>query len=100
MKKETRIMKINRDTLEKLRMQYPDESLNEILGWAIFELTFIEHQSKKLKIPLENIKEANIFISSVSGIIGAKIITLTEVYKNEIEDVNFEDAMKIFEEEI
>lgn len=100
MKKETQVIKINRETLERLRMQYPDESLNEIIGWTIFELTYIEHQAKELKIPLENIKEANIFISTLSGMFGAKIMTLTEVYKNEIEDVKFEDAMKIFEEEI
>lgn len=100
MKKETQPIKIDRDILEKLRMQHPDESFNEIVGWTIFELTYIEHQSRKLKIPSENIKEANIFISMMSKLLDTKIITLTEVYKNEIEDVKFEDAMKIFEEDI
>lgn len=100
MKKESTPLKINKETLETLRNQHPDESINEIIGWHIFELTYAKRKAKELKIPLSLLKEANIFISSVSGILGVKIKSLTEVFKNEIEDGSFDEAMKIFEEDI
>lgn len=100
MKKESTPLKINKETLETLRNQHPDESVNEIIGWHIFELTYAKRKAKKFKIPLSQVKEANIYISSVSGILGVKIMSLTEVLKNEIENAKFEEAMKVFEEDI
>lgn len=100
MKKETQIVKINRDLLEKLRDQNPDESFNEIIGWTIFELTYAERQAKKLNISLELRNEACMFIYLFSNLLEANIKDLTEIYKNEIEDVKFEDAMKIFDGEL
>jgi hypothetical protein len=100
MKKEMQVLKINRETLEKLRNQNPDESLNTILGWTVFELTYAERQAKKLNIPLSLREDACMFIYLLSNLLGAKMLTITEVFKNEIENVNYEDAMMIFDGEL
>jgi len=99
MKKETQIIKINKDIVEKLRNQNPGQSINEIVGWAFFELKCIEKHAKDLKIPVELYKEANIFTSEISKIKNIKILNLVEVMKTEHENIKFDDAMKIFDEE-
>jgi hypothetical protein len=89
---EQKTIKVNRDTLELLRNQNPDESFNEICGWALFELNYIEKNAKKLNIPLEQYKEATLFVNFISRLLEYKNVTLTEVLKSK--DCKYDEATR------
>lgn len=95
-------LKLNIETYDELKRQFPDESFNEIIGWAIFELNYVRKQAQELKVSIKDVQEANFFISSTTSLLGDryKIRSFVEVMKDTIEKINYKDAMIIFKEQI
>ena len=95
-------LKLNIETYDELKRQFPDESFNEIIGWTIFELTYTKKQAQELKVSVKDIQEANFFISSISSLFDDrnKIRSFVEIMKDTMEKVNYKDAMIIFKEQI
>ncbi len=97
MKKSTPT-KIDVQLVERIEGQSPNETVNDVLGWALFEMKYQEKNAKKLGIDLKLYREATLYVSMTSKLLGYNNITFTEKIK---EEMDYDEAIKnMYEEDI
>ena len=73
--------KIDKELYAKIQRLYPNESFEEFLEWALFELKHARIMSKKMGIKLKEYKEASYYHSYINYMSGRTFKTFKQYAK-------------------
>jgi hypothetical protein len=94
--KDTQIVKINKETLVTLRSEYPNCSVNEIMGWILLELDKRDKECKEHNISPELYSRACNFFYYLASKCEGKIMSWRDVCM--LENVDYKNARLVLED--